>query len=90
MPPDVPAPGSLTVPPLAGWEGIVLALAAVLAVAVLFLAVGAWATSRRRLSPEWQAWLAGRSRPRIGSPAPVHVADVPDEGVGLFGGRTPR
>jgi len=56
-----PAPGSLTVPPLAGWEGIVVALLVVLAVAVGFLLIGALATAHHR-SPEWQAWLDGRSR----------------------------
>jgi hypothetical protein len=88
-----PAPGSPTVPPLAGWEGIVLALLAVLVVGVAFLVIGALATASRRRSPEWEAWLDGRSRSRIGlAPAALvrPADDGPDAGVGLFDARQPR
>lgn len=75
MPADaVPVPGSPTVPPLFGWEGIVLVLFAVLLVGVAFLVIGALATTRRRRSPEWQAWLDGRSRSRLD---PDHGVPVP-------------
>ncbi len=89
MPPDyAPAPGSPTVPPLAGWEGVVVALLAVLVVGLVFLAAGALATAARRPSPEWEAWLAGRSRggPDPTSPAPgPPVEGAPDDGVGRYG-----
>ncbi|SOC49667.1 hypothetical protein SAMN05660748_2398 [Blastococcus aggregatus] len=87
------APGSPTVPPLAGWQGIVVALLAVLVVGVAFLVIGALATATRRRSPEWEAWLHGRSRNRfdLAPAAPARPADDgPDAGVGLFGARPPR
>jgi|SRR4051812_23979606 hypothetical protein len=58
--PTGPSPGSLTVPPLFGWEHILLALVLVAAAGVaglLLLASGRAAGSRN----EWQAWLDGRS-----------------------------
>jgi hypothetical protein len=58
-----PAPGSMTVPPLFGWEGIILVLALLTAVAVAFLLIGAAGSSARGRS-EWEAWLEARSRPR--------------------------
>jgi threonine/homoserine/homoserine lactone efflux protein len=73
MPADaVPAPGSLSVPPLDGWQGIVVALVVVVVVAVVFLvllAVGAMRAGRTG-SPEWQAWLDARSRSRDDGPGP--------------------
>ncbi len=85
---SVPAPGSPTVPPLAGWEGIVLALLAVLVVGVAFLVIGALATAARRPSPEWEAWLDGRSRGRadLAPTAPDHPVDHgPGGRAGGFG-----
>ncbi len=79
MPADavpLPAPGSLTVPLLTGWEGLVLMLLAVVAVALGFLVIGALATGRRSRSPEWQAWLEGRSRSRL-EPGEPTAADAP-------------
>ncbi len=58
--PTPPAPGSMTVPPLFGWEHILTAcaLVAVVAVAALVVLASGRATSGRS---EWQAWLDGRS-----------------------------
>ena len=59
-----PLPGSMTVPPLYGWENIVLLLVVLVVVAVavgVLLSVGKAQTGRS----EWQAWLDGRS---AGSP----------------------
>jgi hypothetical protein len=53
-------PGSMTVPPLFGWEAIVVALVVVVVVAAGFLVIGAAARSSHGRS-EWQAWLDGRS-----------------------------
>ncbi len=50
----------MTVPPLAGWEGILAVVALLVAVAVVslvILAAGAAENGR----PEWQAWLDARS-----------------------------
>jgi len=55
-----PPPGSLTVPPLFGWEVILVVLVVVGAVAVAFVALGAMRAGRSDRS-EWQAWLDGRS-----------------------------
>ena len=55
-----PAPGSMTVPPLFGWEVILVALVVVVAVAVAFVAFGAMRAGRSERS-EWQAWLDTRS-----------------------------
>lgn len=90
---SAPPPGSPTVPPLAGWEGLVVALLAVLVVGVAFLVIGALATASRRRSPEWEAWLDGRSRRRrdLAPPAPAGpVDDGPGERVGPFDARTRR
>lgn len=56
-----PAPGSLTVPPLYGWVGIVVLLVAAVVVAVAFLLIGA-VRSEGTSSSEWQSWLDSRSR----------------------------
>jgi hypothetical protein len=58
--PTPPPPGSMTVPPLFGWEAIFVVLVVVVVVAAGFLAVGVLAQGRRGRS-EWQAWLDGRS-----------------------------
>src|SRR5215212_6176432 len=58
--PTAPPPGSLTVPPLFGWEHILIALALVAVAGVaglVLLAARRGAGSR----DEWQAWLDGRS-----------------------------
>ena len=58
-----PAPGSMTVPPLFGWEGIatVLVLLVVLGVAFLVAAMSRAGAGERS---EWQAWLDARSSRR--------------------------
>lgn len=76
-----PAPGSLTVPLLDGWVGIVVVLLVVVVVGVAFLLMGAVTTGRRG-SPEWQAWLDGRSRGRSEARDLPPVPDSP-------GGRPP-
>ena len=64
MTPDAtPAPGSLTVPPLFGWEGIVVLLVVALVIGVGYLVVSALSASRRP-SADWDEWLQGRSRDR--------------------------
>jgi hypothetical protein len=55
-----PPPGSMTVPPLFGWEFIAVVLLLLVAVAVVFFVTAA---SGRNVSEraELQAWLAARS-----------------------------
>lgn len=84
--PALAAPGSLTVPPLAGWEGVVGGVLAVLVVAFAFFLLAALASGRRRRSPEWEAWLAGRSRSRLGGREPASLprpADAQEGGARL-------
>lgn len=65
MTPDVtPEPGSLTVPPLFGWEGIVVLLVAAVVIGVGYLLFSALSASRRP-SSDWDEWLQGRSRNRL-------------------------
>jgi hypothetical protein len=54
------APGSMTVPPLFGWEVILVALVLLAVVAVAFVAFGATRAGHSERS-EWQAWLDNRS-----------------------------
>jgi hypothetical protein len=56
-----PAPGSMTVPPLFGWEAILTGLLLLVAVTVAFLVIAA---ARAGVSgrSEWQAELDARSR----------------------------
>jgi cytoskeletal protein RodZ len=64
--PAAPVPGNLTVPPLFGWEALLVLLAVLVAVGVLVAVVGtarAGATGRS----EWQAYLAARSSGRAES-----------------------
>jgi hypothetical protein len=65
MTPDAtpPLPGSMTVPPLFGWEQLMVpvAVVVVLAVVALLLLATSRASSERS---EWQAWLDGRSARR--------------------------
>jgi hypothetical protein len=58
--PTAPPPGSMTVPPLFGWEHILVVLALIALaglVGLVLLAAGKAASSRN----DWQAWLDGRS-----------------------------
>ncbi len=55
-----PPPGSMTVPPLFGWEGILTVVAILLIVAVGYLVILASRTSKDSRS-EWQAFLDARS-----------------------------
>jgi hypothetical protein len=50
----------MTVPPLFGWEVILVVLVVVVVVAVAFVAFGATRAGRTDRS-EWQAWLETRS-----------------------------
>jgi len=72
-----PAPGSLTVPPLFGWEGIVVLLLASVVIGVGYLVLSAMAATRRP-SADWDAWLQSRSRDRD------ELADAP---IGTGGAR---
>lgn len=74
MRPDSPLPGSLTVPPLHGWWGIVAVLVLAAVVGVGFLIAGTTSRSASR-SGEWEEWLEGRSRsiPPTDEPAPGQV-----------------
>jgi hypothetical protein len=56
-------PGSMTVPPLFGWELILTGLLVLVVVAVAFLLLGATGTGRDERS-DWEAWLDARSRVR--------------------------
>ncbi|WP_347056973.1 hypothetical protein ABC795_09720 [Blastococcus sp. HT6-30] len=61
LPTPVPAPGSMTVPPLFDWHVLasVVILVALVAVATLFTLSARQGASGRA---EWQQWLAARSR----------------------------
>lgn len=63
--PTSPAPGSMTVPPLFGWEVILVVLAVVVVLGVVFLLVGSGRASGSERS-EFQAYLEGRSGGRTG------------------------
>ncbi|WP_139228825.1 hypothetical protein [Blastococcus tunisiensis] len=62
MPPELtpPPPGSLTVPPLSGWQGIAVVLGLLVVLGITFLVVAA-ARSGSTERSEWQAWLDARS-----------------------------
>jgi hypothetical protein len=63
-----PPPGSMTVPPLFGWEAILTVVAILLTLAVGYLVILASRTSKDSRS-EWQAFLEARSsRPAAGPP----------------------
>jgi hypothetical protein len=78
-----PAPGSLTVPPWFGWEGIATVVVLVVAVAVVFLVVAVTRAGAEQRS-EWQAWLdarsSGRRDPALGPGHPLR-GDGEDRGV---------
>jgi hypothetical protein len=71
-----PAPGSLTVPPLFGWEGIATVVVLVVALAVVFLVVAVTRAGADQRS-EWQAWLdarsSGRRDPGLGPDDHLHA-----------------
>lgn len=81
--PIEPLPGSMTVPPLFGWENILLILIVLVAVAVAFFVASATGTDADGRS-EWQAGLEARSRERVDpAAAPVErpaepLAAAPD------------
>ena len=58
--PIPPPPGSMTVPPLFGWEEIATLLVLLLVVAVAFFVASAAGRSQSGRT-EFQAWLDGRS-----------------------------
>jgi hypothetical protein len=58
--PTPPPPGSMTVPPLFGWETIVAVLVLLLVVAVVFFVASASGRAPSGRS-EFQAWLDARS-----------------------------
>ncbi|MGY1709365.1 hypothetical protein ACI8AC_07615 [Geodermatophilus sp. SYSU D00758] len=68
--PPTPAPGSMTVPPLAGWEDVATVLALVVLAALLLLVAGATGLAGNGRS-EWQAWLDARPSRR------QHAAEDP-------------
>ncbi|MFD2093364.1 hypothetical protein [Blastococcus deserti] len=73
------APGGMTVPLLFGWQHILAVLLVLVAVAVVFLLIGATGAGGNERS-EWQAWLdarAGRRADPAGEPL-----DDPAEPVG--------
>jgi hypothetical protein len=61
--PAAPLPGSMTVPPLFGWELILTVLLILIALGVAFLVASAVGKSGESRA-EWQAGLASRSRRR--------------------------
>jgi hypothetical protein len=77
MPSDsTPLPGSLTVPPLYGWVGIVALVVLAALVGIGFLVVGAMARSESR-AMEWQSWLEARSR----SGVDIRMDAPPEQGA---------
>ena len=74
--PIEPLPGSMTVPPLFGWENILIVLIVLIAVAVAFFVASVAGTDAEHRS-EWQSGLDARSRERL-DPA----AHVPDRSTG--------
>ncbi len=61
--PTPPLPGSMTVPPLFGWEDILTVLSFLIGLAVLFFLASAAGRSVDGRS-DWQAGLDARSRER--------------------------
>jgi hypothetical protein len=61
--PTPPLPGSMTVPPLFGWQDILTVLAVLIALAVVFFLASATGRSVESRS-DWQAGLDARSRER--------------------------
>ena len=76
--PSEPFPGSMTVPPLFGWENILIVLILLIAVAVAFFVASVTGTGADSRA-EWQAGLDARSRDRL-----VPGVDLPDRPAELF------
>lgn len=76
--PTAPLPGSMTVPPMFGWEVILTVLVVLVTLAVVFLLASAAGTAADDRS-EWQSWLDARSRrgpDRRDAPAPAETVPV--------------
>jgi hypothetical protein len=76
--PAPPLPGSMTVPPLFGWEVILTLLVVLIGLAVAFFLASAAGTAPDERS-EWQSWLEARSRRSAeppGRPAQTGTAPV--------------
>jgi uncharacterized membrane protein len=58
--PTPPAPGSMTVSMMFGWQTIATVVTLLVVVAVVFLLIGSVSRSATGRS-EWQAWLDARS-----------------------------
>ena len=82
-----PPPGSMTVPPLFGWEVILTVVALVVAVAVVFLVILAAGLADNDRS-EWQAWLDARSG--RASDVPGRSADAVRPGADTPDGKRTR
>ncbi|RFU21923.1 hypothetical protein [Geodermatophilus marinus] len=67
--PPTPAPGSMTVPLLHGWEDVATFVALVVLAALLLLVAGAIGLAGNSRS-EWQAWLAARPSRRDAAEGP--------------------
>ena len=66
--PTAPLPGSMTVPPLFGWELVLVGLLVVVLAAVVGLVLLAGGRARGERA-EWRAWLAARSAQRAAGSA---------------------
>jgi hypothetical protein len=67
--PTAPLPGSMTVPPLFGWEHILIALVVIVGAGLLGLALLAAGRAGSERD-EWQAFLTARSAQRRGPSSP--------------------
>jgi hypothetical protein len=70
----------MTVPPLFGWEHVLIAMVLVVLAAAVGLALLA-AGKGRSARNEWQAWLDGRSAPRGHEPYHQAEPDVDPAGT---------
>jgi hypothetical protein len=85
--PTLPQPGSLTVPPLFGWQEIAVVLVLLVVLGCVFLVVATTRSGSVERS-EWQAWLAARSRAR--GPASEAARPAAPAGTRSAGGRSGR
>ena len=83
--PTAPLPGSMTVPPLFGWEIILTVLVVLIGVAVAFFLASVSGTAVDHRS-DWESWLDARSRRR---PDPPGRRPQPGTGPVTAGRRTP-